>query len=207
MGVASAADPASQAALDAAPPILKDTLMWPYTQGLSLTLSAYQTSASFAGVDTLWKNPPDTTEQLLHADKLASREPAVKVAFPADFAKSLGAGWKVASEDTFGELQMNIVFRTGNPAAGDDPAAGWGGDRVALVQGPNGGLAAIVDTVWDTTKAASNAADQLGQLAAKLKAEGKHTAMLQPSPDRVVLISADSDATLSLVAGVLGLAG
>jgi hypothetical protein len=207
MQVASSADPASQAALNAAPPILKETLMWPYTQGLSLTLGAYQTSASFAGVDDLWKTPPDTTEQLLHADKLASHEAAVKVAFPADFAKRLGSGWKVAIEDTLGELQMNIVFRTGNATAGDDPAAGWGGDRVALVQGPNNGLAAIIDTTWDSEKDASNAAAALDQLAAKLKAAGKHAAMLQPAPNRVVLISADSDATLSRVAGVLGLAG
>jgi hypothetical protein len=207
MGVASAADPASQAALNAAPPILKETLMWPYTQGLSLTLGAYQTSASFAGVDALWKNPPDTTEQLLHPDKLASREPAVKVAFPADFAKSLGAGWKVAMEDTLGELQLNIVMRTDSLPAGDDPAAGWGGDRVALVQGPANAVAAVVDTAWDNANAASSAAGQLGQVAEKLKAAGKHAAMLQPSANRVVLISADSDATLSRVAGVLGLAG
>lgn len=207
MQVAGASDPASQAALDAAPPILKETLLWPYTQGLSLALGAYQTSASFAGVDELWKAPPDTTEQLLHADKLASREPAVHVAFPADFAKRLGSGWKVTTQDTLGELQMNIVFRTGNPKAGTDPAAGWGGDRVALVQGPSNGLAAIIDTTWDTDKAASGAASQLEQLAAKLKAAGKHAAMLQPAPNRVVLISADSDDTLSRVANVLGLAG
>jgi hypothetical protein len=207
MSVASSSDPASEAALAAAPPILKETLMWPYTQGLSLAMGAYQTSASFSGVDALWASPPDTTEQLLHPDKLSSREPAVKVAFPSDFAKSLGSGWKVAAQDTFGELQLNILIRTGNPKAGDDPAAGWGGDRLALVQGPGNGLAAIVDTAWDTPKAATGAAGQLEQLAAKLTAAGKHAAVLQPSEKRVVLISADSDATLSRVAGVLGLAG
>ncbi|HEY4751992.1 MAG TPA: hypothetical protein VIH37_01830, partial [Candidatus Limnocylindrales bacterium] len=146
MQVVNAADPASQAALDAAPPILRETLLWPYTQGLSLVLGAYQTSASFGGVERLWNNPPDTTEQLIHPDKLASREPAVPVAFPPDVAKRLGSGWKMAMEDTLGELQLNILMRTGNAAAGTDPAAGWGGDRVALLEGPNGGRAAVVDT-------------------------------------------------------------
>ncbi len=205
--VAGSTDPASQAALDAAPPILKDTLLWPYTQGLSLTLGAYQTSASFAGVDALWQDPPDTTEQLIHADKLASREPAVAVSFPTDFAKRLGAGWSVALQDTLGELQLNIVMRTGNPKAGNDPAAGWGGDRVALVAGPNGATAAVVDTTWDTAAAASSALGQLQQLVTVLKGDGEHAQVLQPSGQRVVLISADSDASLGAVASALGLAG
>jgi hypothetical protein len=204
--MAGSTDPASQAALDAAPPILRETLLWPYTQGLQLVLGAYQTSASFAGVDAIWQRPPDTTEQLLHADKLASREPAVPVAFPADFAKSLGTGWKVGLEDTFGELQLNILMRTGNPNAGADPAAGWGGDRVALVQGPDSAVGAVVDTSWDTGSAATSAFGQLGQLVTALNAAGKHAAVLHPAPERVVLIAGDSDKTLSLVANVLGLA-
>jgi hypothetical protein len=206
MEVAGAADPASQAALDAAPPILKETLMWPYLQGLSLVQGAYQTSTSFAGVDALWKNPPDTTEQLIHPEKLTSREPAVAVAFPADLAKRLGAGWKVSAEDTLGEEQLNILMRTGNAKAGTDPAAGWGGDRVALVEGPNGATAAVVDTTWDTAKAATDASAHLQQLVTVLRGEGKHAAVLTPSEKRVVLISADSDATLGSVANVLGLA-
>ena len=204
--LAGATDPASQAALDAAPPILRETLLWPYTTGLTLTLGAYQTSASFVGVDALWKNPPDTTEQLLHADKLASREPAVAVAFPAAFAKRLGAGWKVALQDTLGELQLNILIRTGDAKAGDDPAAGWGGDRVALVEGPGGAAASVVDTAWDTSAAAGGAFDELQKLVATLNAAGGHAAVLMPSAKRVVLVSADSDATLGAVANVLGLA-
>jgi hypothetical protein len=200
-------DPASQDALNAAPPILRQTLLWPYTQGLSVVLTAYQTSASFASVDALWQNPPDTTEQLIHADKLASREPAVPVAFPSDLAKRLGMGWTVAMEDTLGELQLNILMQTGNPSAGTDPAAGWGGDRVALVEGPNGATAAVVDTVWDTPAAATSADGQLQHLVTMLNGQGRHAAVLQPSAQRVVLISADADTTLSAVANVLGLAG
>ena len=204
--IIGSADPASQAALNAAPPILRETLQWPYSAGLSLTQSAYQTSASFVGVDALWKNPPDTTAQLLHPEELASRVPAVPVSFPADLARQLGPGWKVALQDTLGELQLNILMRTGNPQAGTDPAAGWAGDRVALVEGPSGAAAAIVDTTWDTATAASSAASQLGQLVTVLDGLGKHAQTYTPSAQRVVLVSADSDATLSLVAAAIGLA-
>jgi hypothetical protein len=172
-----------------------------------MTLGAYQTSASYAGVDALWKNPPDTTEQLLHADKLAAREPAVAVAFPADFAKRLGTGWKVSLEDTFGEVELNILMQTGDATAGTDPAVGWGGDRVALVEGPSGAAGAVVDTTWDTSAAAGTAFDELQKLVAKLNAAGKHAAVLMPSAKRVVLVSADSDTSLGAVANVLGLAG
>jgi hypothetical protein len=205
--VAGSTDPASQAALDAAPPILRQTLLWPYTQGLMLVLGAYQTSASFAGVDALWQNPPNTTEQLLHPDKLATREPAVPVVLPADLASRLGTGWTVAMQDTLGELELNILMQTGNPQAGTDPAAGWGGDRVALVEGPGGAAAAVLDTAWDTTAAASSAVGQLHDVVTVLQGEGKRAAVLQPSGQRVELVSADSDATLSAVANVLGLAG
>ncbi len=205
--VAGSSDPASQAALAAAPPILRETLLWPYTQGLMLALGAYQTSASFAGVDALWQNPPSTTEQLLHPDKLAAREPAVPVAFPADLAARLGSGWTVAMQDTLGELQLNILMQTGNPQAGTDPAAGWGGDRVALVEGPGGATAAVLDIAWDTTDAASGALGHLKDLVTVLQGDGKSVVVLQPSAQRVVLISADSGATLGAVANVLGLAG
>ncbi len=204
--LAGASDPASTAALNAAPPILKETLLWPYTAGLGLALGAYQTSASFAGVDALFKNPPSTTEQLLHSDKLASREPAVPVALPADFAKQLGKGWKVSIQDTFGELQLGILMRTGDPKAGTDPAVGWGGDRVSLVEGPNGATAAVVDTTWDTAQAASDAYAKFGPLVSALNAAGKHAAVLQPAQNRVVLISADSATTLGAVSNALGLA-
>jgi hypothetical protein len=205
--VVGATDPASQAALDATPPILKEPLLADYTNGLTLALDAWQTSRSFDGVNALFRNPPDTTEQVLHADKLASREPAVTVALPKDLAARLGTGWTVTLQDTFGELVLGILVRTGKPDAGTDPAQGWGGDRVALLEGPDGATAAIVDTTWDTARAATDYAALIKPLADKLNAAGFHAAVLAPGGKRVVLISADSATTLGRVANVLGLAG
>jgi hypothetical protein len=34
--------------------------------------------------------------------------------------------------------------------SGDAAAAGWGGDRYALIDGPNGAYALVVLTTWDT---------------------------------------------------------
>jgi hypothetical protein len=204
--LANGVDPAAQAALDAAPPIVREPQLAYYTSGLTLALGAWQQTNSFDGVNALFRNPPDTTEQVMHPEKLASREPAVAVSFPPGFAGKLGKGWKVALEDTFGEFVLGILIRTGKPDAGADPAAGWGGDRVALVEGPNGGEAAIVDTTWDTAQAAAAYYGEIQALAAKLNAAGFRAAALIPGDRRVVLLSADSDRTLTLVAGVMGLA-
>ena len=204
--IAGSTDPAAQAALDATPPILKEPLLADYTSGLTLALGAWQTTRSFDGVNALFRNPPDTTEQVLHPDKLASREPAVVVTIPKDLATRLGKGWTVSLQDTLGELVLGILVRTGKPDAGTDPAQGWGGDRVALVEGPNGATAAIVDTAWDTTQAADAYFAAIQPLVEKLNVAGFHAAVTPVGDKRVALVSADSDATLGRVANLLGMA-
>ena len=206
--VAGSVDPASEAVLARMPAILKDALLFPYTSGLTMNLAAFQQAGSFGGVDQLYANPPDTTEQVIHPEKLASREPAVAVSFPDDFAATLGEGWTVALEDTLGEFQVRTLLADAAQAAdADEAAAGWGGDRVAWVTGPDGANAAVMDTRWDTEADASAFAAALGDYVAKLEGVGRAAAVLTPAPDRVVVISANDADTLGRVSNVLGLAG
>jgi hypothetical protein len=206
--VANSVDPASEAVLAKMPAILKDALLFPYTSGLTMTLGAFQQAGGYGGVDGLFANPPDTTEQVMHADKLAAREPAKKVAFPDDFPGSLGAGWKIALEDTLGEFQLKTLLSDAAQSAdADDAAAGWGGDRVAWLTGPDGANAAVLDTHWDTDADAAEFAAALSDYVAKLQALGRSAAVLTPAPDRVVVISASDPDTLGAVGNVLGLAG
>ncbi len=205
--IGSASDPASEAILERMPAILKDSLLFPYTGGLQLALVAFQ-GGGFGGVDGLYANPPDTTEQVLHPDKFQADEQPVAVDFPSGFPASLGEGWKIALEDTLGEFQLEIFLRDAAGAAGsDDAAEGWGGDRVALVEGPDGAEAAIMDTAWDTDADAAEFAAALDGYVSKLEAAGRSGAVLTPSPGRVVVISASDPDTLGAVANVLGLAG
>ncbi|HEX5828475.1 MAG TPA: hypothetical protein VFY23_13200 [Candidatus Limnocylindrales bacterium] len=202
----SAADPGSEAILAKMPAILRETLIWPYTQGLQLTLRAFQ-GGGYGAIDQLYSTPPDSTEQVLHPEKLDAREAPVPVAFPDDFPGSLGTGWEIALEDTIGEYQLGILV--GDAAGGanaTEAAAGWGGDRVAWVTGPDGANAAILDTRWDTDADAAEFSAALAGYVAKLQAADRTAAILQPAPDRVVVISADGDDTLGKVANVLGLA-
>ena len=207
--VATASDPASEAVLAKMPAILRETLLFPYTSGITLALGDYQ-RGGYGAVDDRFANPPDSTEQVLHPDKLAAAEKPVTVTFPGDLASRLGAGWKVSMQDTLGELQLGILLRDAGGVTASTAtaaAAGWGGDRVALVEGPSGATGVVLDTAWDTTADATEFSAALADLAGRLKAAGRSAVVLNPAPDRVVLVTSESDATTSRLANVLGLAG
>ena len=88
---------------------------------------------------------PQTTEQLLHIDKLLEREPAMAVGLRARIGD-----WKLGASETFGELDVRSLLRTfGVPnsvAAGE----GWGGGRMALYVSPTGETTAVLALRWDT---------------------------------------------------------
>ena len=132
--------------------------------------------------------------------------PAVEL--PKTLASGLGTGWKVGLEDSFGEFQMQVWLKqnTTVPAVtAIDAAAGWGGDRVAVVNGPNGAWAVVLKTVWDTDADAT----QFESVATPIVEKLADPAGLVPGaggPERWVLVASDK-AVLQTLAGSLGLAG
>jgi len=153
-----AGDPAAQAQLDATPPFLRDALLFPYTQGI-LFVSSIWAHGGWEALDRAFGRLPDSTEQVLHPDKYAADERPVTVPLDAAaIAARLGAGWKAKATpaDTLGEFQIGSWLRArgvtgaGGGVSGDTAAAGWGGDRYALIDGPNGAYALVILTTWDT---------------------------------------------------------
>ncbi len=203
---ATAADPSAQAVLDKMPQILQQTLLYPYSTG-ALFVQQMQMTGGWKGVDALYDRMPESTEQILHPEKYAADEKPIDVQLPKDLAKDLGSGWTVPLFDTFGEFQTGIWLTEGGvpKAAADAAAAGWGGDRLAVINGPKGEWAVAMHTVWDTKAdaaefeaAASTAIKKAAGVAQVLPGTGGTT--------RWVVIGSD-DKTLTKVAGVLGLAG
>jgi hypothetical protein len=158
--VALSADPAAQAVLERAPAFLRELLLYPYTTGLAY-VQAVQLRGGWDGVNDLFRRMPVSSEQVLHPAKYAAKEAPIKVALPDDLASQLGTGWSVSLEDTFGELQLGVWLREAGvtPASATAAAAGWGGDRLAVVEGPLGAWGVVIDTTWDTTADASEFAD------------------------------------------------
>jgi hypothetical protein len=151
-----AGDPAAQAQLDATPAFLKDQLLFPYLQGVAFVSSIWG-RGGWTAVNRVFARLPASTEQILHPDKYASNEQPVSVPLDAPaIAAALGAGWTATPADTLGEFQIGSWLRarglTGASGgiSADTAAAGWGGDRFALIDGPSGAYALVIRTTWDT---------------------------------------------------------
>ena len=200
---AGANDPSTQM-LERMPAILRETLLYPYTTGLVFAQGVY-VGGNWAAIDTLYADLPESTEQIMHADKWAAREAPLDVQLPDDLAASLGSGWSVAIEDTFGEFQLGIWLREAEVDGAETAAAGWGGDRAAVVNGPGGRWGVAWATEWDS---AADAAE-FDTAAAAAVSGLRDPARVLPGAGgtaRWILVASD-DATLGTLAGALGLAG
>jgi len=206
---AVSSDPEGLAALERIPPILSTQITFPALQGTFWVLRQ-QITGGWAAIDALYDDPPESTEQILHADKWDSREPPIDVQIPDTLAADLGAGWSLVLEDTFGEQQLGVWLTGQAPLSAFPPpppeaAAGWGGDRVAYLTGPGGAWTVALKTEWDTATDAT----EFEAAVRDVLPDADGPADVLPGaggPVRWVVIGSD-DAVLAQVSGALGLAG
>ncbi len=141
--VASQLSGDDQQRLRDAPRALRETLLFPYLAGLELCVRTQRRGGGYEGVDALLANPPASTEQVLHDDKLQAREAPVEV--PARVPAALAAEWDLAYQDVLGELGARLFFYTGvDDARARTAAQGWGGDRAVLLA-PRGAVHGTAD--------------------------------------------------------------
>ena len=114
------------------PPALQNIFNGPYREGVSAITSVLDTQGR-AGVDALLADPPASTEQLLHPDKLADREPPLTISDP-DVIEALGPGWTAIDSDTFGEFQLRVYLDVELSRAAAAAGAGyrWTGENQAF---------------------------------------------------------------------------
>ena len=201
-------DPEAQAQLARMPATLRETLMFPYQQGFTFVNSLWS-RGGWQAVDRAYGRLPDSTEQVLHPAKYETRELPAEVALDAGgLAKAMGAGWSATPEDTLGEFQLSVWLRENGVKAlpAGDAAAGWGGDRLAYLRGPNGAYALALVTAWDSAgdvseflAAAKTAASNLpGSAEARVVPAADGAGSL----DRVVVLVASDGATLNFLRGI-----
>jgi hypothetical protein len=157
-------DPVAMEILSRTPQILVEGLLFPYTAGQAFVLPL-QSSGGWKAVDALYEDMPRSTEQILHPDKYRAGEEPVTVALPKTLAADMGKGWKASMQDTFGEFQYGVWLRASGIRAGDasKAAAGWAGDRLAVLDGPDDTWAVVMRSTWDSdddAKAFQQAAGQ-----------------------------------------------
>jgi hypothetical protein len=176
-----------------------------YMKGAIVAIDAYE-QGGWAGVDALYKNPPESTEQVLHPkEKLlgANRDHPHKVTV----AKL--AGYDEVTSNVLGELEWQVYFGLWKHTGGDKVSENWGGDRYSFQRrkGTQGGgkVVALVATDWDSEADAKRFADAYAStVAARLAAPG-HSGKIavRTAGARVFIVDGDDDPAVmdALVAG------
>jgi hypothetical protein len=124
-----------------------------YTQGAGLAATAFLQTGSWAGVNALFTDPPESTEQALHpATKMYPKRDHPK---PVSIATITDKPENKIADVVLGELQWQVYFQLWLPAQRTIASEGWGGDRVTVVKRGDGRLVARIATVWDTEKDAT----------------------------------------------------
>jgi hypothetical protein len=129
-------------------------------------------------------------------------------------AARLGAGWTATPADTLGEFQIGSWLRargvtgTGGGVSGDTAAAGWGGDRYALIDGPGGAYALVLLTTWDTPADATEFAAAATQAVVGVPGEARVVRVASGAPvpggaEVAVLFASDAGVLGKLAAAAL----
>lgn len=142
------------AALRASPRLIRETLIFPYVQGMAFTTILYG-KGGWAEVSRAFDHLPQSTQQVLHFDQYLAGKAPVHVGL-RDVSARLGAGWKLFDHDVDGEMGSALVLGEFLPEKSEVDAAtkGWAGDRYAVYGGPNHAALVVQDTLWDSPDAA-----------------------------------------------------
>jgi hypothetical protein len=156
----------------AAPPVVRVALLAPYILGEAF-LSSGDTAAAAppeidaAAIDRAFRDPPLSTEQILHPEKYweeSSRD--VPRALPeVDLGAALGGEWRQRGSGVLGEVLVALLtgsegpeldgIELTSPESWTNPGAmGWGNDRWELWTDGERSLTVLV-TRWDTEEEAA----------------------------------------------------
>jgi hypothetical protein len=140
---------------DNAPPFIREDFTFPYREGQSFVNELFK-SGGWNAVDAAYRNPPVSTEQILHPERYPD-DPPVEVTLP-DLAEVLGEGWNELDRDVLGEWKTFLILAQGqnpdhrlNERTARQAAEGWGGDAYVFYHHPASGRTAMVlTTAWDS---------------------------------------------------------
>jgi hypothetical protein len=159
---------ASTEQIEKAPRVMRETLLFPYFQGMTWVGQVYK-RGGWDAVSAAYKNLPKSTEQILHTEKYYANDEPQKVVLK-DISASLGRGWRMADNDVEGEWGFYLLLDEflQSTDASKKAAEGWGGDRYALFVGPGKSDVVVAQkTVWDTKQDAREFFDAYVQRTTK----------------------------------------
>jgi hypothetical protein len=119
-------------------------MIFPYFQGM-VFCAKLTNEGGWAAIDDVYRNPPLSTEQIIHPEKYRA-----KPDFPMTIdlaALKPGDGWREVGRNVLGEMQTAILLKK---HGGKRAAAGWDGDRYAIFEDAKNRLALVWLSTWDS---------------------------------------------------------
>jgi hypothetical protein len=126
-GMGSGSDLSGSPVFSNAPLFLRDSLMFPYSDGMNFILQVELQRGAGGGFAGLLQNPPTTTRNIMEPKTYLAGEvvPNVKV---ADLDKVLGKKWQRWDYGFMGEYDVHLMFKQWlNTATADAVSPGWRG--------------------------------------------------------------------------------
>jgi hypothetical protein len=165
------------AAGEGRPPWLAALGRFVHVDGL-LFVANVRARQPWSAVDAVWRDPPASSEQVLHREKYDACE--APIAVPETVFPALPGFDRPRASDVLGELVARAWLATAlTPEIAARAAAGWGGDRAALYAAapevrPDGGVSSLASsealawlTIWDD----GGEADDFARAAAAVAGE------------------------------------
>jgi hypothetical protein len=183
------------------PPWMLQQLLFPYTTGADF-VARLQASGGWSAVDAVFKDPPASTEQVMHYEKYVAHEAPDSVQAPR-VAAALGGGWREAPADTLGEAMISTWLKTFGVETADaeNAAEGWGGDRVVAASTADGQLAVAWHIAWDSP---GDARQFTSTYAAAKRPSGLRSRLVQLSDHESLVVQATSQAAVDKLVASLG---
>ena len=134
------------------PTSLQMMLVFPYTSGLRFVHQLLQ-RGGYGAVDQAFKNPPRSTEEILHPDRyLVRQENDYRDLTTDELLSDSGLSGKVIYSDTLGEFGISALLSNflKDKSVVATAAAGWAGDRVGVID--TGVSRSVVwKVLWDSS--------------------------------------------------------
>lgn len=147
------------------PPLLTETFIFRYRDGARF-VEAVRRAQGQRGVDELFRQPPPSSEQILHPEKyLANQVSASAAQQPGrdephdarvDEESFAARGWQLVTSTPLGELGVRGLLMAGlSSKDATRAAAGWGGDRAYLFEQQGRTPLFVWTTRWDKAEDAT----------------------------------------------------
>lgn len=133
------------------PGFFKEQLYFPYTKGSKFIQSLHKHfDKDWSKMNILYKNPPVSTEQILHPEKYLKNEKPENILMSK---KILDNEFKLVDSNSLGEFFMfNLFLEYLSENNSKIASEGWNGDKIQLYANKKDDTFVIMNTSWDTQK-------------------------------------------------------